>query len=250
MKRLFGRRGSAPNSDGISPTFSVTESTYTSWVNFDSHGSHTQSVGGRLRTVCGFLPLDGWGSKPREMALKDILDLLEEFSRLNDAKTQSKGRLPRISETRWRDLKALYDRLMSRQVQKESENDPQIASADIRERIRHRERLRVRADMETFFRYRDDFLPSRLVNLSRGGLFLSSKVLLDEGSQITLYLPNLGSDYGELFETHGEVVWTTRGIPAAGLPRGMGIRFLSVNGIASEQLDSYIIEALRKRLEK
>jgi hypothetical protein len=184
------------------------------------------------------------------MALKDILDLLEEFCRLDDAKTKSRGLLPAPSESRWRDLKALYDRLMSRQVQKESSATPQFAPDDIRQRVKHRKRLRIRMGIEAFFRYEDDFLPSRLVNLSRGGLFLGSSVLLDKGSLITLYLPNLVSDYGELFETQGEVVWATRGIPESGLPRGMGVRFREISGIAAEQLDSYIIQSLQKQLEK
>lgn len=184
------------------------------------------------------------------MALKDVLDLLEEFCQLNDAKTRSKGRLPSPSENRWRDLKALYDRLMSRHVRKEIPTTSQFASDDIRQRIKHRKRLRIRTEIEAFFCYGDNFLTSRLVNLSHGGLYLSSNVLLDRGSLITLYLPNLGSDYGELFETEGEVVWTTRGIPESGLARGMGIRFRKMSGIAAEQLDSYIIESLQKQIEK
>jgi c-di-GMP-binding flagellar brake protein YcgR len=139
---------------------------------------------------------------------------------------------------------------MSRREYNDRAISPQFDSDDIRQRIKHRIRLRIPTDMEAFFRYKDTFLPSRLVNLSRGGLFMSSKVLLSEGSRITLYLPNLGSDFGELFETQGEVVWATRGIPRSGLPRGMGIRFRAVRGIAAEQLDSYIVESLQKRLEK
>jgi hypothetical protein len=139
---------------------------------------------------------------------------------------------------------------MSREARKESSSPTQFDPDDIRQRIKHRKRLRIRTDMEVFFRYEDNFLPSRLVNLSRGGLFLSSNILLDKGSLITLYLPNLGSDYGELFETRAEVVWATRGIPESGFPRGMGVRFHEISGIAAEQLDYYIVDALQKQLEK
>jgi hypothetical protein len=184
------------------------------------------------------------------MALKDVLDLLEEFCRLNEAKTQSKGRLPPLSESRWRDLKALYDRLMSRRELDDHAVSNQFDSDDIRERIKSRRRLRIPADMEAFFRYKDTFLASRLVNLSRGGLFLSSRILLSRGSRITLYLPNLSSDFGELFETQGEVVWATEGLPQSGLPRGMGIRFHAIKGMGAEQLDAYIVESLQKRIEK
>ncbi len=184
------------------------------------------------------------------MALKDVLDLLEEFCRLNEAKTQSKGRLSPVSESRWRDLKALYDRLMSRREQSDRAVSPQFDSDDIRQRIKHRKRLRIPTDMEAFFRYKDTFLPSQLVNLSRGGLFLSSKVLLSEGTRITLYLPNLSSDFGELFETQGEVIWATSGLTLSGLPRGMGIRLHAIKRIAAEQLDAFIVESLQKRSEK
>jgi hypothetical protein len=179
--------------------------------------------------------------------LKNVLDLLEEFCKLNDARTASRGYLTEGSERRWRDLKALYDRLMSRPPAGNPTTN-YFAEDDIRERLKHRKRLRVKTDMEAFFRYRDTYLSSRLVNVSRGGLFLSSNVLLSKGSYVTLYLPNLGSDYGELFETKGEVAWTTPGIPEAGIPRGMGIRFKEVTKRTVEQLDSYIIESLQKRL--
>ena len=182
--------------------------------------------------------------------MKDVLDLLEEFCRLDDAKTRSRGRLPPLSESRWRDLKSLYDRLMSRETRKINPTTPQFEPDDIRQRIKNRKRLRIRTNMDGFFRYEGNVLPSRLVNLSRGGLFLGSNVLLEKGSLITVYLPNLGGDYGELFETQAEVVWATRGIPESGLPRGMGVRFHEIGRIAAEQLDSFIIESLQKQLEK
>lgn len=188
------------------------------------------------------------GLLKRRGALKDVLDLLEEFCKLNEVRIESRGRLPQRSENRWEELKSLYDRLMSRDPSARKPGMPTFVAEDIRERLKHRERLRVPTDMEVFFRYKDTYLSSRLVNLSRGGLFLGSSVLLAEGAQITVYLPNLGDDYEDIFETRGEVAWTTRGSPQSGIPRGMGVRFRELSGSAKAQLDTLLIRKLQARL--
>jgi Tfp pilus assembly protein PilZ len=102
--------------------------------------------------------------------------------------------------------------------------------------------------MEVFFRYKDTYFSSRLVNLSRGGLFMSSNILLTKGSPITIYLPNLGDSYEDLFETRGEVAWSSRGGSATNLPRGMGICFRDMKQRAAEQLDAYLIDAIHRQL--
>ena len=112
------------------------------------------------------------------VALKDVLDLLEEFCKLNDARMESRGRLPRRSELRWRELKVLYDKLMSRSSETKDHKAPNFVVDDVRKRLSHRGRLRVPTSMEVFFRYRGTYFSSRLVNLSRGGLFMSSNILL------------------------------------------------------------------------
>ena len=180
--------------------------------------------------------------------LKKVLDLLEEFGRLNDDKIESGGSLPPTDELRWRELKEFYDRLMSISAAKKGLDRRRFLAYDIRDQVKHRGRLRVRADMDVFFRYQDAYLPSRVVNVSRGGVFMGSKILLTKDSCIKLYWPNLGSDYGDLFETDGEVAWTTPGATKSDLPRGMGVRFSKMEKAAKEQLDAFIVESLEEQL--
>lgn len=180
--------------------------------------------------------------------LKKVLDLLEEFGRLNDDKIESGGSLPPSDELRWRELKEFYDRLMSISSRKKGLDRRRFLAYDIRDQVKHRGRLRVRSDMDVFFKYQDAYLPSRVVNVSRGGVFMGSKVILTKGSPIKLYWPNLGSDFGDLFETDGEVAWATPGTAQSDLPRGMGVRFCKMNKAAQEQLDAFIVDSLEEQL--
>lgn len=179
--------------------------------------------------------------------MKNVLDLLEEFGKLNDAKIDGNGYLPPKAESRWMELRTLYDGIM---FSADSGNSPlpSFHIDEVRRRLKHRGRLRVRADMEAFFRYKDMYLSSRLVNVSRGGLFLSSNVLLDRGIRITVYLPNLAESYGDLFESKTEIAWTNRLKSQEGLPRGMGVSFRDIGGKAATQLDAYIVETISERI--
>ncbi len=183
----------------------------------------------------------------RGKVLKNVLDLLEEFGKLSDAKTDGDGYLPPKEERRWMDLKSLYDGIMSSAGSGNSPL-PSVHIDEVRRRLKHRGRLRVRTDMDAFFRHKDMYLSSRLVNVSRGGLFLGSDVILDRGVQITVYLPNLAESYGDLFENKAEVAWTNRLQSREGLPRGMGMSFRDIGGKAAMQLDSYIVETISERI--
>jgi Tfp pilus assembly protein PilZ len=178
--------------------------------------------------------------------VKNVLDMLEEFCRLNDRRMAFNGRLAPDLERRWRALKALYDHFAL-----------PSPTADIAYRLSEgcqgwrirRARVRVPTDMHIFFRYEDNHYSSRVLNLSRGGMFLNARSLLRKGSPVTIYLPNMDCIYGELFETEGEVVWNTAERSVTPL-HGMGICFRRLKDIALEQLDSYIIEILDTRLSK
>ena len=98
-----------------------------------------------------------------------------------------------------------------------------------------------------FFCHGDTYAPANLKNLSQGGLFVTSNVTMSTGDILTLYMPNLGGGYELLFETPVDVVWTS---PQKENPRGMGLRFLNVDEPTREQLDSFILSFLRRRLSK
>jgi c-di-GMP-binding flagellar brake protein YcgR len=65
---------------------------------------------------------------------------------------------------------------------------------------------------------------------------------------MTLYMPNLGRGYENLFETTVDVVWAARGHRAA--HRGMGVRFQDLRPEAAEQLDDFVVAFLRDRISK
>lgn len=180
--------------------------------------------------------------------MKTVFERLEEFAELNEAKIELAGNLPADLEARWRELKAYYDRLMTKPPTERGPMARRLVIDEIRRRLRRRDRLRVRAVTDFFFHYQNTYLSARLVNLSKGGLFFSSHILLAKGSPVALYLPNLGPGYEALFETRGEVVWSSKGDGHSGLPRGMGVRFLDVEPEAAAQLDAFVVEALERRL--
>jgi hypothetical protein len=179
--------------------------------------------------------------------LKNVLDLLDEFGKLNDAKIDGNGYLPPNAERRWVELRSVYDGIL---FSSNSGNIPlpSFHIDEVRRRLKHRGRLRVRTDMEAFFRYKDMYLSSRLVNVSCGGLFLYSNVLLDRGIRVTVYLPNLAENYGDLFETKTQVAWSNQQKSPDGLPRGMGMSFRDIGKKAAAQLDGYIVETISKRI--
>jgi hypothetical protein len=180
--------------------------------------------------------------------MKSELDLVREFSELNEAKVDSWGVLPVASEKRFRELKAYFDDLMLR---RSSERIPLLdrhETFEIRSAVTGRLRLRIPASMSLFFCHDDTYAPARSVNLSQGGLFLGSDVTLTRGDRMTLYMPNLGRGYESLFETTVDVVWAARDARAAN--RGMGVRFQDLRPEASEQLDDFVVAFLRDRISK
>ncbi len=180
--------------------------------------------------------------------MKSELDLVREFSELNEAKVDSWGILPVASEKRFRELKAYFDDLMLRRSSDRIPFLDRHETFEIRSAVTGRLRLRIPAAMSLFFCHDDAYAPARSVNLSRGGLFLGSDVTLPRGDRMTLYMPNLGRGYESLFETTVDVVWAARDARAAN--RGMGVRFQDLRPEAAEQLDDFVVAFLRDRISK
>ena len=180
--------------------------------------------------------------------MKSELDLVQEFSELNEAKVDSWGTLPVASEKRFRELKAYFDDLMHRRSNDRIPLVDRHETFEIRSAVTGRSRLRIPAAMSLFFCHDDAYAPARSVNLSRGGLFVGSDVTLRRGDRMTLYMPNLGRGYETLFETTVDVVWAARDSRAA--HRGMGVRFEDLRQDAAEQLDDFVVAFLRDRISK
>jgi uncharacterized protein (TIGR02266 family) len=183
--------------------------------------------------------------------MKTVLDLICEFAALNDAKMRIGGNLPPEDEKRWTELKAFYGVLMSQDGLPLDRETPPITARDIREQMRDRERIRVPMNVPVVFQHNREHHTGRVVNLSRGGLFIASEFLLEVGALLTVYLSQIGSGSEDLLEIRGDIVWLTKhGVPEIDLPRGMGVQFTEFPTSAQQKLDSYVVETIAKKLSR
>ncbi len=183
--------------------------------------------------------------------MKTVLDLIGEFGALHDAKVRSGGSLPPEDEKRWAELKAFYQVLMAQTGLELDREAPPITASDLREQLTDRERIRVPVDVPVVFQHGKQHHSGKVVNLSRGGIFIASEHLLDVGSVFAVYIPQVGNTSEEVLEIDSEVMWLTkRGIPEIELPRGMGVQFTKYPTKAQEKLDSFVVETIARKLSR
>jgi len=178
--------------------------------------------------------------------MKTLLDLIQEFAVLNDAKTLGGGILPQGEEQRWRELRDFYDILM----EQEGYRDRPVArfSADeIRQRVSSRIRLRVRTDMKVIVQHETEALSCRVGNLSCGGALLICDSFLNVGSRVTLHLSHIDPREGAL-RVQGDVVWQRTGSPDSQPRYQMGIRFVGLEKNDWTKLDSFVVENIEHRI--
>lgn len=181
--------------------------------------------------------------------MKTILDLVGEFAVLNDAKVQQGGTLPQEDEKRFQELKGFYDLLMSHTGIAPRRVTRRFSAADVLAKVTARERLRVPLETEMIFESDGELFAGLVVNISRGGVFLSSGQLLPVRSPVTIYLTSPDAVNQALIETPGKVVWVTPdGITDAMLPAGMGVNFVSKKGLIENYLDAMVIDSLVRHL--
>jgi Tfp pilus assembly protein PilZ len=185
--------------------------------------------------------------------MKTVLDLIGEFAALNDAKVAYGGELPPESEKRWRELKGFYDLLMASRVTGEPtrlstrSTLPRVSPSEVMARVTARDRLRVPFESELVLKFRDQFHDALAVNVSRGGLFVSSKTLLPARSSLTVFLSSPHPERESLLEAPGRVAWVTEsGI--GGIPKGMGVSLKGKRDRVVAYLDSLVVEALVEQL--
>lgn len=178
--------------------------------------------------------------------MKTLLDLIQEFAVLNDAKTLGGGILPPVEERRWRVLKEFYDTLM---VQEGFREQPvaRFSADEIRKHVSSRLRLRVRTDMEVAVQHQTDFLSGRVGNLSCGGALLMCDDFIDVGARVTLHLTHIDRREGVLW-VNGDVVWQRNGGPETGPRYQLGIRFVGLEKNDWAKLDSYVVENIEHRI--
>jgi hypothetical protein len=179
--------------------------------------------------------------------MKTLLDLIQEFAALNDAKTLGGGILPPGDEKRWQELKEFYDLLMAQEGFCEHPA-ARFTTDEIRQRVSARIRLRVATDMDVIIQHQSDYLSARLGNLSRGGALLLSDTLFEKGSRLTLHLTRIDQRKGLLL-TDGDVVWhTNKGPTESQSLHRMGIQFVGLEKDDRDKLDAFIIESIETRL--
>ena len=76
-----------------------------------------------------------------------------------------------------------------------------------------------------------------LKNLSRGGVFVETEVEIEPATEVDLYFDLPESTHS--IAPSAEVVWQR---PANGLPAGLGMRFLDVDGRVAQWLDDFVWE--------
>lgn len=181
--------------------------------------------------------------------MKTVLDLIGEFAVLNDAKVMWGGRLPTEAERRWEELKDFYDLLMSQSGVGPRPVSRQFSAKDIEAKVTSRERLRVPLETDMIFRTGTEFHAAKGINVSRGGLYLSSPLVLPASSTLTVYLASPDVAHESLLEARGEVAWSTMdGFGERALPPGMGISFTTQEGLLERHLDAMVIDSLVRHL--
>lgn len=181
--------------------------------------------------------------------MNTVLDLLGEFGLLNDAKGVWGGRFPPESERRFQELKSFYDFLMSKSGIGPRPVTRRFTAQEVEEKVTARERLRVPLAHELIFRADPEFHSAMGVNLSRGGVFLTSPVVLPVRTKLSVYLTSPDVSREALLEAEAEVAWTTRDTGREGAAReGMGLSFRGDMGAMFKQLDALVINSLVRRL--
>lgn len=182
--------------------------------------------------------------------MKTVLDLVGEFASINDEKVRCGGKLPPDWERRWSELKGFYELLMARNGGSRPNLSRRFSAGDIRLRVRDRERLRVPSELDVVLKCSEGYYAGRVVNLSHGGAFVTSHVVLPADSKVVLFLSNPYLGKASLFEAEGDVIWASEGAAGEELSRGMGVRFEPDRGPGSVhyQLDCIVIDTLEKLL--
>jgi hypothetical protein len=181
--------------------------------------------------------------------MKTVLDLIGEFALLNDAKVMWGGRLPDEAERRWEELKDFYDLLMSHCGVGPRPVSRRFSAKDVREKVTSRERLRVPLEADMIFSAGGEFHAAKGLNVSRGGLYLSSPMILPANSTVTVYLASPDVTHESLLEARGEVVWSTLEVASqAAFPPGMGVSFTTQENVLEQHLDAMVIDSLVRHL--
>jgi len=179
--------------------------------------------------------------------VKTILDLIQEYATLNEAKTLARGVLPKAQEARWIELKRFYDMLMA-QDGLARQPAGRFTPLQIREQVPARARLRVQTDLEIVVAQESEYHRARVENLSRGGVLLHCDHGFEVDTGLTLHMANVARDESVL-PTEGRVAWRSEGGRTNESFRyRLGVQFRGLSPEDEGTLDSFVVDSLETKL--
>ena len=179
--------------------------------------------------------------------MKTLLDLIQEWTVLSDAKTVAGGVLPADDEARWNELREFYELLMA-QDGLPAHPVARYSAGEIRKAVPKRSRLRVRTDLEIVVMKESEVHFARVGNLSCGGVLLLSDSGFDVGTGVLLHLANV-SRGAEVLPTNGTIVWRADSGSENGTFRyRMGVQFAGLGPKEEKSLDAYVLDSLETKL--
>jgi len=179
--------------------------------------------------------------------VKTLLDLIQEYATLNEAKTLARGVLPKPQETRWLELKRFYDMLMA-QDGLAREPASRYTAVQIRDLVSARARLRVQTDLEIVVAQESEYHRARVGNLSRGGVLLHCDHGFEVDTSLTLHMANVARDESVL-PTEGRIAWRSEGSRTNESFRyRLGVQFRGLGPEEERTLDSFVVDSLETKL--
>ena len=179
--------------------------------------------------------------------MRTLLDVIQEWAALNDAKTVAGGTLPPPDEKRWEELKTFYDFLLAQEGLCDKPAS-RFSVDDIRNTVTTRDRLRVNTDMEVVVNKNGTVERAQVGNLSCGGVLLFCDTPFEKGSGLTVHLANVSRGAGVLL-AESEIVWLVdQGSSDMTFRYKLGARFLDLGYTERNCLDYFVVDSLENKL--
>ena len=179
--------------------------------------------------------------------MRTLLDVIQEWAALNDAKTVAGGTLPPPDEKRWEELKSFYDLLLAQEGLCDKPAS-RFSADDIRNTVTTRDRLRVNTDMEVVVNKNGTVERAQVGNLSCGGVLLFCNTPFEKGNGLTIHLANVTRGAGVL-PAEGEIVWLAdQGSSDMTFRYKLGARFLDLGYTERNSLDYFVVDSLENKL--
>ncbi len=179
--------------------------------------------------------------------MRTLLDVIQEWAALNDAKTIAGGTLPPPGEKRWEELRSFYEFVMAQEGLCEKPAS-RFSADDIRSTVTTRDRLRVNTDMEIVVIENGTVERAQVGNLSCGGVLLLCDTPFDKGKGVTVQLASVTRGAGVL-PAESEIVWLVdQGGSELTFRYKMGARFLDLGHTERNSLDYFVVDSLENKL--